>query len=164
MFTILSYIYNLFIGIFSYYYLLILINTLLLFLLFRVPYCYSPYIFYTFLIVVVFRSFLSMFCRRLFRRVGGFFSAFIPVGTPLWICPLVCLAESVRYVIRPIVLILRPFINISLGCLGAVSLGKMCLVRGYGVFILFMVFLYELFVALVHWYIVARILSFSQDH
>eukprot|EP00108_Taenia_solium_P011610 TsM_000335100 transcript=TsM_000335100 gene=TsM_000335100 len=42
------------------------------------------------------------------------FWSLIPVGTPIYICPLVCVAESISYIIRPVVLILRPFINIRL--------------------------------------------------
>ncbi|KAL5962886.1 ATP synthase subunit a, partial [Taenia solium] len=43
-----------------------------------------------------------------------FFRFFIPVGTPMYICPLLCIAELISYIIHPIVLILRPFTNISL--------------------------------------------------
>lgn len=162
--TIARFTYSTFVGVFSYYYLIILLKTLLLFLLFRVPYCYSPYYFYIFLIVVVFSAFISLWLRRVDYRVNKFVSRFIPVGTPSYICPLVCLAETISYIIRPFVLILRPFINIRLGCVGAVRLGRLCMAKSFLLIVLFLVFLYEVFVALVHWYIVTNILSFSLDH
>nr|UFQ89142.1 ATP synthase F0 subunit 6 [Potamotrygonocestus sp. MZUSP 7996] len=152
------------IGKFSYIYLLSLSCLLFLFISYRFPYCYSPFIFAVFLIVVVFISFLSLFLRRLFNNVNNFFSSFIPVGTPLYICPLVCLAETISYIIRPFVLIFRPFINISLGCFGAVALGNFCLLNIWWLIVLGLVFFYEVFVALVHWFIVANILDFSIDH
>lgn len=74
----------------------------------------------------------------------------MPVGTPLYICPLVCIAETISYIIRPLVLILRPFINISLGCLGAVSVCKLCFTSFMWIFVLLVLFFYEVFVAVVH--------------
>ena len=124
--SIFSFLYNNIIFVFSYYYLFILGCVLSLFLVYRVPYCYSPFLFSIFLLVIVFRMFISLFLSRLFNKIKDFFSRFIPVGTPLYICPLVCVAETVSYIIRPIVLILRPFINIRLGCFGAVALCKLC--------------------------------------
>nr|UFQ89094.1 ATP synthase F0 subunit 6 [Caulobothrium sp. MZUSP 7990] len=162
--SIVSMLYCNLIGVFSYYYLLILSCVLLLFISYRFPYCYSPFFFGVFLFTVVFSGFASLF----FRRVGGdfneFFSGFVPVGTPMYICPLVCLAETISYLIRPFVLIFRPFINISLGCFGAVTLSSFCFANSVWLFILAFIFFYEVFVALVHWYIVTNILSFSIDH
>nr|YP_010286164.1 ATP synthase F0 subunit 6 [Mosgovoyia sp. SQ20]UKS08002.1 ATP synthase F0 subunit 6 [Mosgovoyia sp. SQ20] len=157
-------LYNYVICAFSGYFLYSLGSVLLLFLCYRVPYCYSPYVFAVFLVVVVFTMFLSLFFCRVFSGVDEFFSGFVPVGTPLYICFLVCLAESISYVIRPIVLILRPFINISLGCFGAASLCGLCFVSWLWFFVLFFLFFYEVFVAVVHWYIVTSILSFSEEH
>lgn len=157
-------LYNYFIVGLSSYYLRWLACVLFLFLIYRVPYCYSPFCFAVFLIIVVLGLFLSLFFWRLGKDVNAFFGRLVPVGTPLYICPLVCLAESIRYIIRPIVLVLRPFINISLGCYGAVALCKLCYVHWLWLFALFILFFYEVFVALVHWYIVIRILLFSVDH
>lgn len=159
-----SIIYKNLIFTFSYYYLLILVSVLLLFISYRIPYCYRPYLFYIFLIIFVFSMFISLFSRRLFRKFNTFFSGFIPVGTPIYICPLVCLAETIRFVIRPIVLILRPFINIRLGCVGTVAICKLCFNNVLLISVIFILFFYEVFVAIVHWYIVTRILSFSIDH
>lgn len=149
---------------FSYYYLLSLISIFLLFISYRIPYCYRPYFFSIFLVVFVFSMFISLFMRRLFSRFKVFFRQFIPVGTPVYICPLVCLAETISFVIRPIVLILRPFINISLGCFGTVAICKLCFNSWLLILIVFLLFFYEVFVAVVHWYIVTSILSFSIDH
>lgn len=159
-----SIIYKNLISTFSYYYLLVLVCVLLLFISYRIPYCYRPYLFYIFLIVFVFSMFVSLFSSRLFDKFNIFFSRFIPVGTPIYICPLVCLAETIRFIIRPIVLILRPFINISLGCFGTVAVCKLCFNNLLLISVLFVLFFYEVFVAVVHWYIVTRILSFSINH
>lgn len=162
--SILSFLYNWIICRFSYYYLAWLSVTLLLFLCYRQPYCYRGFAFGVFLLVVVFSMFLSLCLSRVESRVSVFFGRFLPVGTPLYICPLVCLAERVRYVIRPIVLILRPFINISLGCIGGVALCSLCFINWWWIFLLVILFFYEVFVAIVHWYIVVSILRFSIDH
>ncbi|VDN99055.1 unnamed protein product [Rodentolepis nana] len=92
--------------------------------------------------------FISLFSRRLFRKFNTFFSGFIPVGTPIYICPLVCLAETIRFVIRPIVLILRPFINIRLGCVGTVAICKLCFNNVLLISVIFILFFYEVFVAI----------------
>nr|AVN67097.1 ATP synthase F0 subunit 6 [Dipylidium caninum] len=162
--TVIIFIYELLINMFSYYYLLPLSVTFFLFLLYRFPYCYSPYFFGVFLVVVVFSMFLCLMMRRIGHDVNEFFSSFIPAGTPIYICPLVCLAETVSYVIRPVVLILRPFINISLGCFGTVAVCNLCFINWYWFFLIVVIFFYEVFVAVVHWYIVTSILSFSVDH
>lgn len=163
-YTLLNIIYRTFVGLFSYYYLCLVVCVFRLFIVYRIPYCYSPFLFFIFLLVVVFSMFISLFLSRVLSDVNLFFSRFIPVGTPMYICPLVCLAETIRYIIRPIVLILRPFINIRLGCFGAVAIGKLCFGGLSWGFLLFILFFYEVFVAIVHWYIVVSILSFSVDH
>nr|AAL55469.1 ATPase subunit 6 [Echinococcus canadensis]BAF56562.1 ATPase subunit 6 [Echinococcus canadensis] len=148
----------------SYYYFVLLMLVLVLFLVYRLPYCYSFYLFFVFLFGVVFVMFVSLFMCRVFSNVNSFFASFVPLGTPLYICFIVCVAESISYMIRPIVLILRPFINISLGCFGAVALGNLCFVSCWWVLILVLLFFYEVFVALIHWFIVSSILDFSVDH
>lgn len=162
--TLLKIIYNSFINLFSYYYLCIASLVIRLFLLYRVPYCYSPFLFCVFLIVIVFRRFISLFLNRVVYKVDEFFSRFIPVGTPIYICPFVCLAETIRYIIRPLVLILRPFINIRLGAFGATAIARLCFSRVIWLILLFILFFYEMFVAIVHWYIVISILAFSVNH
>nr|UFQ88374.1 ATP synthase F0 subunit 6 [Caulobothrium sp. LRP 10376] len=162
--SIVSMLYNNLVGVFSYYYLSILSGVLLLFISYRFPYCYSPFFFSIFLLIVVFSGFVALFLRRVGSNVNEFFSGFVPAGTPLYICPLVCVAETISYIIRPFVLIFRPFINISLGCYGAVTLSSFCFTSPVWLLLLGFIFFYEVFVALVHWYIVTNILSFSIDH
>nr|UFQ88446.1 ATP synthase F0 subunit 6 [Rhinebothrium sp. LRP 10407] len=162
--NLISSLYYNVIGMFSYYYAFILSVTLLVFLTYRFPYCYSPFIFVVFLFFLVFGGFCSLFLRRILCDPANFFSGFVPVGTPLYICPLVCIAETISYLIRPFVLIFRPFINVSLGCFGAVALSNFCFTSYTWIVLLFLVFFYEVFVALVHWFIVSNILSFSVDH
>lgn len=157
-------LYKSLIGLFSYYYLYLLRVVLFLFLSYRFPYCFSPLFFSVFLATIVFSGFVSLFFRRVFGNPNEFFGGFIPVGTPLYICPLVCLAETVRFIIRPFVLIFRPFINITLGCVGAVVLRNFCFTNIFWLAVIFFVFFYEVFVALVHWFIVTSILAFSVDH
>nr|YP_009544212.1 ATP synthase F0 subunit 6 [Parabreviscolex niepini]AYO27338.1 ATP synthase F0 subunit 6 [Parabreviscolex niepini] len=149
---------------FSWYYAVICYSLLFLFLLYRVPYAFSPYIFVSILWFVLFGMFISLFSCRVRSGVVEFMGSFVPVGTPLWVCPLVCLAETVSYLIRPVVLMLRPLINISLGCVGAAVVGGFSVTGFWWVVLLFLVFLYEVFIALVHWFIVTSILSFSVDH
>nr|AEY84610.1 ATP synthase F0 subunit 6 [Nippotaenia chaenogobii] len=157
-------IYNNIIGIFSYYYLILLISILTLFVFYRFPYCFSPLFFIIFLLCLVFTMFIALFTRRICNNYIEFLGSFIPIGTPLYICPLVCLAETISYIIRPFVLIFRPFINISLGCFGAVAISGFCFSNVTWMILLIIVFFYEVFVALVHWFIVTNILSFSVDH
>lgn len=60
---------------------------------------------------------------------------------------------------------IRPFAKLTIGSFGGVALGAMCLKFRRGVlFFLVVLFFYEVFVALVHWFIVCNILSFSEDH
>nr|QXU59661.1 ATP synthase F0 subunit 6 [Cephalochlamys namaquensis] len=162
--SVVSLLYNRLLGLFSYYYLCILGALLVLFLFYRFPYIYSAYFFIVVLFCYLFSGFVSLFLMRTFKSPHYFFSTFIPVGTPLYICPLVCCAETISYFIRPFVLIVRPFINISLGCFGAVALGNFCLGSYIWLLALLILFFYEVFVALVHWFIVTSIMSFSIDH
>nr|AWD28812.1 ATPase subunit 6 [Echinococcus granulosus] len=162
--SLIGLVYMLVFGRVSYYYFVLLALVLMWFMVYRLPYCYSVYLFSVFLFGVVFVMFVSLFMCRIFNNVNGFFACFVPLGTPLWICFLVCLAESISYVIRPVVLVLRPFINISLGCFGAVALGNLCFVNCWWGLVLVGLFFYEVFVVLIHWYIVSSILDFSVDH
>lgn len=124
--SMLSLLYNRLLGLFSYYYLVILGRVLVLFVLYRFPYAFSPLFFAVFLWGVVFFCFVGLFLSRLRSSPQRFFGGFVPLGTPLYICPFVCCAETISYVIRPVVLVFRPFINLSLGCFGAAAVGGFC--------------------------------------
>uniref|UniRef100_A0A0X3QCQ5 Uncharacterized protein n=1 Tax=Schistocephalus solidus TaxID=70667 RepID=A0A0X3QCQ5_SCHSO len=126
-----SLLYNRLLNLYSYYYLAILGSIILLFLCYRFPYTYSPFFFAVMLGCYVFFCFVSLFLSRLSKAPNEFFSRFVPTGTPLYICPLVCCAETISYIIRPFVLIFRPFINLSLGCFGAVAVGGFCVYNWY---------------------------------
>nr|ANF28264.1 ATP synthase subunit 6 [Schyzocotyle acheilognathi] len=162
--SLVSLLYAYVVQMFSYYYLVIVLCIMTLFLSYRIPYVYSPFFFVIFLVCVVFTSFLAMWFWRVVSDFNVFFGGFVPIGTPLYICPLVCLAETISYIIRPFVLIFRPFINITLGCAGAVVVGNFCFVSWWWFFLMILLFFYEVFVALVHWFIVTNILAFSVDH
>nr|YP_009533201.1 ATP synthase F0 subunit 6 [Cyathocotyle prussica]AYH51386.1 ATP synthase F0 subunit 6 [Cyathocotyle prussica] len=146
-------------------YYCILIGMLFCFLLLRIPYIFGIGGFSMFLVLVIMPLFLAMMLSRLSAGASLFFSSFIPMGTPLWIAPFVCLAETISYIVRPVVLVIRPFINLSIGAMAGMTLGVLCWSMSWGVFCgLLVLFFYEVFVALVHWYIVCSILAFSADH
>nr|AKP94286.1 ATP synthase F0 subunit 6 [Diplostomum spathaceum] len=152
-------------GISDYFYRASLLIVLMCFLFLRVPYVFGINGFFLFLVLFIFPLFLSLMFFRLRTEISLFFSSFVPTGTPLWIAPFVCLAETISYLVRPFVLLIRPFLNLSIGAFGGASLGFMTLHFGTGViFLLVLLFFYEIFVALVHWFIICNILSFSVDH
>lgn len=62
------------------------------------------------------------------------------------------------------VLLLRPFVNLSLGSVAMYRVGLMSFRKPPVLVLLLVIFFYEIFVALVHWFIVCNILSFSADH
>nr|YP_009415140.1 ATP synthase F0 subunit 6 [Breviscolex orientalis]ASL24593.1 ATP synthase F0 subunit 6 [Breviscolex orientalis] len=148
----------------SLYYLLLCGTVLCVFISYRVPYVFSPFCFILILWFLLMGGFLSLVGCRLWLSFSVFVGGFIPVGTPLWVCPLVCVAETVSYIIRPLVLMLRPFINIGLGCSASALVGGLCSVSWIWVTPLAVLFFYEVFVALVHWFIVTSILDFSIEH
>nr|AFD18220.1 ATPase subunit 6 [Neobenedenia melleni] len=134
------------------------------FLLLRMPYIYSSIAFMGVIICVISPLFLSIFLSRICTGLNEFFSSLLPPGTPLGIAPFVCLAETISYIVRPIVLMIRPFLNITIGSIGGASLASITMsLTGIYLF-LCLLFFYEIFVAVVHWFIISKILSFSVDH
>nr|YP_009442303.1 ATP synthase F0 subunit 6 [Paratetraonchoides inermis]ATN95413.1 ATP synthase F0 subunit 6 [Paratetraonchoides inermis] len=118
------------------------------------------------IIFIVFPLFLSLIFNRIENGLNIFFSSFIPIGTPLWIAWFVGLAETISYMVRPLILVIRPFLNISIGVLGT-SMVINLIINSFSLIIfslLFIIFFYEIFVAIVHWYIVNNILNFSINH
>nr|YP_011008464.1 ATP synthase F0 subunit 6 [Dactylogyrus tuba]WCF76308.1 ATP synthase F0 subunit 6 [Dactylogyrus tuba] len=134
------------------------------FLALRIPLVYGVFGFICFIFVVVSPLFLSLFIGRMAGGVDSFFSSLLPPGTPLWIAPFVGLAETISYLVRPFVLMIRPFLNITIGALGGASLAGMCVSSWPLLACLVFLFMYEVFVAIVHWFIVVNILDFSIDH
>ncbi|TNN04699.1 ATPase subunit 6, partial [Schistosoma japonicum] len=59
---------------------------------------------------------------------------FIPVGCPIYLAPFVCIIELIRFIIRPVVLLVRPFVKISAGVYFGVFVGKMYYVVNYFIF------------------------------
>uniref|UniRef100_A0AAU7N3P3 ATP synthase F0 subunit 6 n=1 Tax=Dollfustrema vaneyi TaxID=438518 RepID=A0AAU7N3P3_9TREM len=154
-----------FVGSYSFIYCFMVFLMLCVFVVLRVPYLYGLGGFLVFLVGFISPLYLSFFLSRLSCfGVSFFLSSFVPVGSPLWIAPFVALAETISYIVRPVVLLIRPFLNISIGAIGGGVLGSLFF-QSWGVsFFLFVLFFYEIFVALVHWFIVCNILSFSSDH
>ena len=98
------------------------------FLLLRVPGIFGVKGFAVFLFVYIFPLFLALFLRRITDRgVSGFCASLIPDGAPMWIAPFVCLSETLRYIIRPVVLMIRPFVNLTIGSMGGYVLGLLSL-------------------------------------
>nr|YP_010401649.1 ATP synthase F0 subunit 6 [Cryptocotyle lingua]UQU69047.1 ATP synthase F0 subunit 6 [Cryptocotyle lingua] len=152
-------------GLGDYCYRLVLFFLLVSFLGLRLPYLYGMGGFGVFILFFVFPLFVALlFSRLIDGSLDSFFSGFVPQGTPIWIAPFVCLAETLSYIVRPIVLMIRPFVNLSIGAMGGYVLGMMCFSASWVLFFLFILFFYEVFVAVVHWFIVCSILSFSEDH
>nr|YP_009504426.1 ATP synthase F0 subunit 6 [Gyrodactylus nyanzae]AWW03127.1 ATP synthase F0 subunit 6 [Gyrodactylus nyanzae] len=144
----------------------LILLVLFIFLLFRFPGIYNIGYFSVFLLVALFPYFISLFLSRVVYNWEEFFSSFTPVGAPIYIAPFVCLAEGISYLVRPFVLMLRPFLNLTIGAFGALSIG-ISLSGSFSIFLFFLfifIFFYELFVCLVHWFIVTNILIFSIDH
>nr|BBJ70606.1 ATP synthase F0 subunit 6 [Benedenia seriolae]BBJ70642.1 ATP synthase F0 subunit 6 [Benedenia seriolae]BBJ70713.1 ATP synthase F0 subunit 6 [Benedenia seriolae]BBJ70725.1 ATP synthase F0 subunit 6 [Benedenia seriolae] len=135
-----------------------------LFLFLRVPYLYNVLDFVGLVIIIIFPLFLTIFFNRIFSGLNLFFSSLLPPGTPLGIAPCVCLAETISYIVRPAVLNLRPFLNITIGSLAGASIGGMVMGNNLLLLFLILLFFYEVFVALVHWFIVVNILGFSINH
>nr|WRY69011.1 ATP synthase F0 subunit 6 [Cichlidogyrus cirratus] len=135
-----------------------------LFVSFRAPFVYGGVGFAFLLVFLIFPAYFSLFLGRLEDGIGSFFASLIPTGTPLWIAPFVGLAETISYLVRPVVLMIRPFLNITIGALGAASLAGMSVGAKLILLPLLLIFFYEVFVAVVHWFIVVNILGFSVDH
>nr|AWK02431.1 ATP synthase F0 subunit 6 [Acanthoparyphium sp. WAK-2018] len=153
-------------GLGDFYYRACLFSLLIGFLCLRFPYIYGMGGFGLFLVWFIAPLFLSLFLSRMVDAgPSSFFCEFVPLGTPLWIAPFICLAETLSYLVRPVVLMIRPFVNLTIGALGGAAVGSACLKFGIWVLVFLVVlFFYEVFVALVHWFIVCNILSFSESH
>lgn len=135
------------------------------FSLVRCPYNYDIMLYSIVLVLFILPLYISLVFSRLFIRFSLFISGFIPVGRPILISPFVCIVELISYIVRPFVLLFRPFVKVSAGVYGGVALRKLCFSsREYIFFSLFFLFIYEIFVALMHWFIVQEILKFSLSH
>nr|AKP19670.1 ATP synthase F0 subunit 6 [Gyrodactylus sp. FY-2015] len=144
----------------------VLFIILFTFILYRVPGVFDVHFFIVLLLVILLPYFFSLFSSRIVYDWEEFFSSFTPVGAPIAIAPFVCVAEGISYIVRPFVLLLRPFLNLTIGAFGALSLGGF-ISSSFNpiVFLIFLfIFFYEIFVSLVHWFIVSNILIFSIDH
>nr|AFE02903.1 ATP synthase F0 subunit 6 [Schistosoma turkestanicum] len=131
----------------------------------RCPYIYGVSWYGCGVFFAIMPIFLSLFFSRLYNSVDEFLASLIPAGSPIWISPFVQIVELISYLIRPIVLFLRPLINISIGIVGSLYIGGLYSVLGWLVLgILFFMFFYEVFIVLIHWFIVQEILKFSFDH
>nr|AKC58419.1 ATPase subunit 6 [Eurytrema pancreaticum] len=131
----------------------------------RIPYVFGGWGFTLFVVFVVAPLFSSVLLVRL-ADFNEFLISFLPVGCPLYLAPFVFLLELFSFFfVRFIVLLFRPIINMFLGHY-AIGLACNLMCTGHvcvGFFFFFLVVCYELFVTLIHWYIVDQILFFSQD-
>nr|BAV81464.1 ATP synthase F0 subunit 6 [Schistosoma mattheei] len=134
----------------------------------RCPYIYGYIGFILILFVLVIPLYLCLVFTRFYTSVSSFFADMIPQGSPLWILPFIPHVELISFIIRPVVLLIRPFINVSVGVYSGLMIGDLCMISlNNNVFIitfLFILFVYEVFVILVHWFIIKEILKFTISH
>lgn len=140
------------------------LGILLYFLSLRTPFTFEVFSFLLLDFWLILPLFLCLFFSRITRGCRWFFASLLPPGTPLWIAPFVGLAETVSYIVRPFILLVRPFLKIRIGAFVGAGLGGACVLYSWVFPFLFFLFVYEVFVAMVHWFIVASILKFSVDH
>nr|QIQ48862.1 ATP synthase F0 subunit 6 [Schistosoma spindale] len=135
------------------------------FILTRCPYIFSILGFISFIFILIIPLYISLVLSRINDSILSFFASFIPDGSPLWILPFIPHIEMLSYIIRPVVLLLRPFINISVGIYLGVMVGELCFsFSSYLLVALIFFFVYEVFIVFVHWFIVEEILKFSVLH
>ena len=149
----------------SRFYYLFLFFLFLSFSLLRFPFSYGLLGFSETIFLLVFPLFFSLFLCRVVNFLS-FSASFVPEGSPQSMAFFVRFAELISYFIRPFVLMLRPYLNLSLGSLVCHFVWSY-LYSGLGVLYLFLgllLFFYEVFVTIVHWYIVNQILFVSEDH
>nr|YP_626442.1 ATP synthase F0 subunit 6 [Schistosoma spindale]AAZ57329.1 ATP synthase F0 subunit 6 [Schistosoma spindale] len=149
----------------EWWYGFIVLIIMLGFILTRCPYIFSILGFVSFLFVLIIPLYMSLVLSRIDDSIMNFFASFIPDGSPMWILPFIPHIEILSYVIRPVVLLLRPFINISVGTYLGIMIGSLCFsFSGYLLIVLIFLFIYEVFIVFVHWFIVEEILKFSVLH
>nr|QZZ81260.1 ATP synthase F0 subunit 6 [Prosthogonimus pellucidus] len=143
-----------------------------LFLLFWFFFVRAPYIFdlVDFLLLVflfVFSLHVSAMLSRLESSVSVFLSSFVPSGVSSFFGFFLCVVETISYLIRPFVLVLRPFLNFTIGGIVGHSLliSSCCWnFENPGIysscsylvvwFCLLAFLFYEWFVSVVQWYII----------
>nr|YP_009092175.1 ATP synthase F0 subunit 6 [Dicrocoelium chinensis]AHG06500.1 ATP synthase F0 subunit 6 [Dicrocoelium chinensis] len=144
-------------------YRFVLVVLFAFFLGLRVPYVFFLHIFVGIVVFWVFPIFVSLLFSRL-SSVSMFLVSLVPSGTPLWIVPVIFFIELISFLIRSLVLVLRPIVNLAFGCLGsAAGYYSVLSVQGYGALIVFVLLFYESLVLIIHWYIVHQILLFSHS-
>lgn len=132
-------------------YLFVLFVLLGCFFSLRLPYVFGVMGFGVLVFYFILPIFFALFLCRL-RYFYDFSASFVPEGSPQKMAFFVRFAELISYIIRPLVLILRPFVKLSLGCLVSHELWS-SLAGGSGFYMLFLgllLFFYEVFVTLVH--------------
>lgn len=131
----------------------------------RFPYVFGFGSFLLVVFCVVGPMFIGLVgCRVLRVGIFNFFASFVPADTPLVLAPFICVIETLSYGIRPLIMALRIFINISIG---SVLLYASCFFSYFyllAVLLWAFVFLYEIFVAVLHWFILCSLMAFSEDH
>nr|YP_009938508.1 ATP synthase F0 subunit 6 [Prosthogonimus cuneatus]QNU39792.1 ATP synthase F0 subunit 6 [Prosthogonimus cuneatus] len=159
---------------------LVSVFVLLWFIFVRVPFVFDLFDFFLFVLVFVFSLHISAMVSRLEFSVSLFLSSFVPSGVSSFFGLFLCVVETISYLIRPFVLVFRPFLNFVIGGVVGHSLfGSFCYwYRGsFGVFyyldilyllglvgLLFFLF-YEWCVSVVQWYIInSFILIESEVH
>nr|QIX04641.1 ATP synthase F0 subunit 6 [Brachydistomum sp. PakPr2] len=129
----------------------------------RVPYVFSLDVFAGVVVFFVLSGFVSLVFSRL-GRWDLFLTSLLPCGTPLWIAPAIFYIELVSFLVRPLVLVLRPIVNLAFGCFGTI-ISFHCVLgfHEFGVPLVFFLLVYETILLMVHWFIVHQILLFTHE-
>lgn len=110
---VVSFVLSFYMSRLNFLFLFVLLSS---FLFLRFPHLYGILGFFEVVFFLIFPLFLSLFFSRLFF-FKDFSASFVPEGSPQIMAFFVSFAELVSYFIRPFVLMLRPYLNLSLGCL-----------------------------------------------
>nr|YP_009826143.1 ATP synthase F0 subunit 6 [Lyperosomum longicauda]QIX04653.1 ATP synthase F0 subunit 6 [Lyperosomum longicauda] len=133
----------------------------------RVPGVFGFWEYSVFICLFVAPLFLSVVFGRL-AGFRGFLLSFLPVGCPVYLAPFVFVIEMFSFlVVRSFVLVIRPIVNLVFGYFGVSAACYLMLNTGWvfsGMCLWLFMVCYEVFVTLLHWYIVCHILMFSRDY
>nr|QIX04629.1 ATP synthase F0 subunit 6 [Brachylecithum sp. PakAb2] len=127
----------------------------------RVPYTFNLCLFVGFVVFWIFPVFVALLFSRL-SNLSTLLTSFLPSGSPMWIAPFIFYMEIVSLVIRSVVLMLRPVVNMAFGCLLCAAGHFTLEVQGQGGLIP-VILIYEMCILLIHWYIVHQVLLFTHD-
>nr|YP_009689307.1 ATP synthase F0 subunit 6 [Postharmostomum commutatum]QEL51323.1 ATP synthase F0 subunit 6 [Postharmostomum commutatum] len=144
-------------GLNFYGYLMIVL--LFSFMCVRFPYVFGVVGLVSLLVALVFPVCVGKFWEAMWEKGVLFFSGFVPSGTPLWLAPFVCFFEIVSSLIRPVVLMLRPLLNFSIGYFLGSKVSSFVFVSLWSSGLVVLYSLYESAVVIIQWAILLGVLQ-----